>query len=64
MKSRHPTVVFTVNETVGISKSMKVKKLIQKLNRAEFKHNLVKAKELWFRLLKKSFKGKHTEAVK
>jgi hypothetical protein len=43
---------------------MKVKKLILKLNRAEFKHNLVKAKMLWLELLKKSFKGKHTQAVK
>ena len=43
---------------------MKVKKLILKLNRAELKHNLVKVKELWFKLLKKSFKGKHTSAVK
>ena len=43
---------------------MKVKKLILKLNRAELKHNLLKVKELWFKLLKKSFKGKHTEAVR
>ena len=43
---------------------MKVKKLVIKLNRAELKHNLVKAKVLWLLLLKKSFKGKHTEAVK
>jgi hypothetical protein len=43
---------------------MKVKKLILKLNKAEFEHNLKKVKELWFKLLKKSLKGKHTEAVK
>jgi hypothetical protein len=43
---------------------MKTKKLILKLNRAELKHNLVKAKVLWLKLLKKSFKGKHTETVK
>jgi hypothetical protein len=43
---------------------MKVKKLIMKLNKAEFEHNVSKAKEFWFKLLKKSLKGKHTEAVK
>jgi len=43
---------------------MKVKKLVQKLNRAEFQHNLDKAKKLWMKLLKKSFKGKHTESVR
>jgi len=43
---------------------MKVQKLIQKLNRAEFEHNLEKAKKFWMKLLKKSVKGKHTEAVR
>jgi len=43
---------------------MKVKKLIMKLNRAEFEHNLEKVKKLWFKLLKKSIKHKHTEAVR
>jgi len=43
---------------------MKVKKLIMKLNRAEVEHNFKKVQELWFKLLKKSFKHKHTEAVK
>jgi len=43
---------------------MKVKKLIMKLNKAEIEHNLEKAKKFWFKLLKKSIKGKHTEAVK
>jgi hypothetical protein len=43
---------------------MKVKKLIMRLNRAELEHNLKKAKELWLKLLKKSLKGKHTEAVR
>ena len=43
---------------------MKVKKLIIKLNRAEVRHNLEKVKELWFKLLKKSLKHKHTEAVR
>jgi len=43
---------------------MKLKKLIIKLNRAEFEHNLEKAKKFWFKILKKSLKHKHTEAVK
>jgi len=43
---------------------MKIKKLILKLNRAEFEHNLDKVKKLWFKILKKSFKHKHTEAVR
>jgi hypothetical protein len=42
---------------------MKTKKLILKLNRAEMQHQLDKAKKLWIKLLKKSFKHKHTEAV-
>jgi len=43
---------------------MKLKKLIFKLNRAEMEHNLAKVKELWFKILKKSLKHKHTESVK
>jgi len=43
---------------------MKVKKLIIKLNKAELQHNIAKVKELWFKLLKKSLKHKHTEAVR
>ena len=43
---------------------MKVKKLIQKLNGAEFEHNLEKVKKLWFKILKKSIKHKHTESVR
>ena len=43
---------------------MKVKKLISKLNRAEFDHKLDKVKKLWFKILKKSVKHKHTEAVR
>jgi len=43
---------------------MKVKKLIMKLNKAEFEHKLDKAKKFWLKLLKKSFKHKHTEAVR
>ena len=44
--------------------AMKVKKLILKLNRAEVEHNIDKARKFWFKLLKKSLKHKHTEAVK
>jgi len=43
---------------------MKVKKLIAKLYRAEIEHNMAQAKKFWLKLLKKSLKGKHTEAVK
>ena len=43
---------------------MKTKKLIHKLYKAEIEHKLDKVKELWFKLLKKSLKHKHTEAVK
>lgn len=42
---------------------MKIKKLIQKLNRAEIEHDLVRVKQLWFKILKKSLKHKHTERV-
>jgi hypothetical protein len=42
---------------------MKIKKLVKKLNRAEFEHRANKVKELWFKLLKKSLKHKHTERV-
>jgi hypothetical protein len=43
---------------------MKIKKLIMKLNRAEFEHKLNKVKELWFKILKKSIRHKHTESVR
>jgi len=42
---------------------MKTRKLILKLNRAEMRHNTIKAKKFWFKLLKKSLKHKHTEVV-
>ena len=42
---------------------MKLKRLVEKLNRAEFEHNLDKTKKLWLKILKKSFKHKHTENV-
>jgi hypothetical protein len=43
---------------------MKVKKLILKLHQAAVTHNTKKEKKIWFKLLKKSLKHKHTEAVK
>jgi hypothetical protein len=43
---------------------MKVKELIEKLYKAEIEHNMPLVKKLWYKLLKKSLKGKHTEAVK
>ena len=43
---------------------MKVKELVKKLYKAEVEHNVEKVKKLWFKLLKKSLKHKHTEAVK
>ena len=43
---------------------MKIKKLIMKLNRAEFEHKLDKVKKLWFKILKKSVNHKHTESVR
>jgi len=42
---------------------MKVKKLIRRLNIAEVEHNLAKVKKLWFKVLKKSLKRKHTEKI-
>jgi hypothetical protein len=42
---------------------MKVKELIKKLNKAEFKHDIRKAKKLWLKLLRKSIKKKKTQAV-
>jgi len=43
---------------------MKVKELVKKLYEAEIKHDTPLIKKLWFKLLKKSLKHKHTEAVK
>ena len=42
---------------------MKIKKLIKKLNQAEFEHKVDQVKKLWFKILKKSLKHKHTERV-
>jgi len=43
---------------------MKVKELIKKLYEAEIEHDMPLVKKLWLKLLKKSLKHKHTEAVK
>jgi len=42
---------------------MKIEKLVRKLNKAEFEHRVNRVKELWFKILKKSLKHKHTERV-
>jgi hypothetical protein len=42
---------------------MKIEKLVRKLNRAEVEHRVNRVKELWFKILKKSLKHKHTERV-
>jgi hypothetical protein len=51
-----------LNNTTG-DPIMKVEKLVKKLNRAEVDHDLEKVKQIWFKLLKKSLKHKHTEKV-
>jgi hypothetical protein len=43
---------------------MKVRELILKLNKAEVEHKVDKVKKYWMKLLKKSLKHKHTQAVK
>lgn len=43
---------------------MKVKELIKKLHKAIVERNSDKEKKVWFKILKKSLKHKHTEAVK
>ena len=43
---------------------MKVKELIEKLYKAEIEYDIPLVKKLWFKLLKKSLKHKHTESVK
>jgi len=42
---------------------MKIKKLIEKLNKAELEHNIEKCKKLWLKAIKKSLKHKHTEPI-
>jgi len=43
---------------------MKIQVLIRKLHKAIFEHNDAKEKKFWFKILKKSVKHKHTEAVR
>ena len=43
---------------------MKTEELIFKLNKAEFKHQKRKAKKLWLKILRKSFKRKQTQSVR
>ena len=42
---------------------MKLRQLRQKLYSAIFKHDSKKEKKVWFKILKKSTKHKHTEDV-
>jgi len=43
---------------------MKVNKIIKKMYEACIKHDKEKEKKLWFKAIKKSLKGKHTESIK
>jgi hypothetical protein len=43
---------------------MKVQKLIKKMYKAIFDHDAKREKKFWLKILKKSLKHKHTEAVK
>ncbi len=43
---------------------MKVKKLIKKYYKSVLNHDLNKEKDLYFKILKKSLKHKHTEAIR
>jgi len=43
---------------------MKVKDLVKKLYKSCIEHDKEKEKKLWFKILKKSLKHKHTESVK
>jgi len=42
---------------------MKLRKLRDKLYQAIFKHDSVREKKVWFKILRKSTKHKHTEDV-
>ena len=42
---------------------MKLRELRQKLYRAIFAHDSAKEKKVWLKILKKSYKHKHTEDV-
>jgi hypothetical protein len=43
---------------------MKLRKLRKKLYRAIFQHNLNAEKRVWYKILKKSVKHKHTEDIR
>ena len=43
---------------------MKLRKLRKKLYKAIFKHDIAKEKRVWFKILKKSVKHKHTEDIR
>jgi hypothetical protein len=43
--------------------AMKIETLVKRLNQAEAEHKVRKAKKIWFKILKKSLKHKHTERV-
>jgi hypothetical protein len=43
---------------------MKIRKLRKKLYKAIFNHDLTKEKNIWFKILKKSIKHKHTEDIR
>jgi hypothetical protein len=43
---------------------MKLKQLRQKLYRAIFAHDSTKEKKVWFKILRKSIKHKHTEDIR
>jgi len=43
---------------------MKLRKLRKKLYKAIFEHDLKKEKKVWFKILKKSVKHKHTEDIR
>jgi hypothetical protein len=43
---------------------MKLRKLRLKLYQAIFKHDNVREKKVWFKILKKSTKHKHTEDIR
>jgi len=43
---------------------MKLSQLRHKLYQAIFKHDSVKEKKIWFKILRKSTKHKHTEDIR
>jgi len=43
---------------------MKLRQLRHKLYEAIFKHDSAKEKKIWFKILKKSTKHKHTEDIR